>query len=105
MVMYTGTGRFVDSLSSSGSPGMLFRVCIGDQTQSFSLFAGNWQFNDSSSTSPYTGFSGFTIANIPSNYITDVSLNISNNDYAPPSGASQSFYWTSLRASWFRLPQ
>lgn len=105
LVQYTGTGRFVDSLTDTGSPGMLFRVCIGDQTQSFSMFAGNWQFADSSSNSQYTGFSGFTIANIPSNYITDVSLNISNNDYAPLSGQTQTFSWTSLRAAWFKLPQ
>lgn len=105
VVMYTGTGRFEDSFTSTGSPGMLFRVCIGDKTQSFSMFAGNWQFADSSASSPYTGFSGFTIVNMPSNYITDASLNISNNDYAPLSGQTQSFSWTSLRAAWFRLPQ
>ena len=105
LVQYTGTGRFEDTLTNTGSPGLLFRVCIGDQSQSFSLFAGNWQFADSSSNSQYTGFSGFTIANIPSNYITDVSLNISNNDYAPLSGQTQTFSWTSLRAAWFKLPQ
>lgn len=105
MVMYNGIGRFVDSASSSGSPGMLFRVCIGDKTQSFSTIAGQWEFADSSSTSKYTGFSGFTIVNMPQNYIADASLNISNNDYAPMSGVTQTFHWSELRVAWLRLPQ
>ena len=105
MVMFNGIGRFVDPVSSAGSPALLFRVCMGDGTQSFSTIAGQWQFTESSSNSKYTGFSGFTMANLPSNYISNASLNVSNNDYAPPAGSPQTFYWTELRVAWFRLPQ
>lgn len=102
LVNINGVGHFAVSGGSVTTSGLLkFRICTGNETAAINSQDGVFQIGISG-TDNY-GFYATVLVQVNSSNYSTATVNISNNDYQPISGVTESFVSPELRITWQKV--
>jgi hypothetical protein len=102
LVNINGVAHFSVSSGVYTTSGLLkFRICTGDETAAINSQDGVFQIGINGADN-YGFYATVLVHTSESNY-SSATVNVSNNDYQPISGVTESFVCTELRITWQKV--